>query len=450
MSKRFLIGGVIVLVVAATVAGGLWFRKKDAVAVTAEAIQARKLTAIVSASGTIQPKRSVNISADTIGRVTNLAVQEGERVKAGQFLLQIDPKSLQTAVNRGEASLATERAALAASQAAVQTAEANLALANETLQRQKQLWSDQLTTKEALDKAANDVQVAQTEVEARRADVQTQQQRIRQEQASLASARYDLSKVTIDSPIEGIVTRRNIEEGEMVLVGTMNNPGTVLLTIADMSVIQAEVQVDETDIPNLRLDQPAEISIDAYPDRTFKGHVTEIGNSPIQDTSTTSGQTQGQNSTSQQATNFKVVVTLDEQVPNVRPGFTCTADITTATRDRAVSVPIQAVTTRDLLYDAQGNIVPEAKAVSGSVTGGTPLQAAPKPGQTRKETEGVFVIRDGKAAFVPITLGIAGDRYFEVLSGLQAGDVVITGPYASVRQLANGADVKIQTTPAGR
>jgi HlyD family secretion protein len=445
-----LVGGAIVIIVAATVAGGLWFKKKDAVAVTAEQIQSRTLTAIVSASGTIQPKRSVNISADTIGRVTQLAVQEGERVKAGQFLLQIDPKSLQTAVNRGVASLDIERSALGAARVAVQTAQANLELANETLQRQKQLWSEQLTTKESLDKAQNDVAVARTEVAARQADVNTQAQRIRQEQASLASARYDLSKVTISSPIDGIVTRRNIEEGEMVLVGTMNNAGTVLLTIADMSVIQAEVQVDETDIPNLRIGQPAAISVDAYPDRTFRGHVTEIGNSPIQDTSTSSGQAAGGGggTTGQQATNFKVVVTIDEQIPDVRPGFTCTADITTATRDHAVSVPIQAVTTRDLLYDANGAIVPETKSASGGgVAGGTALEAAPKPGQTRKETEGVFVIRDGKATFVPVTIGIAGDRYFEVLSGLKAGDTVITGPYSSVRQLDNGAAVKIQTTP---
>ena len=371
MGKRYLIGAIVILVLAGSVAGGYWFRKKDGIAVNGETIQRRNLTAIVSASGTIQPKRSVNISADTIGRVTRLAVQEGERVTAGQFLLQIDPKSLQTAVNRGQASLDAERSTLAAAQVAVQTARANLALSTETLKRQQQLWAEQLTTREALDKAQNDVSVRESELKARQADAITQQERIKQQAASLASARYDLSKVTIDSPIDGIVTRRNIEEGETVMIGTMNNAGTVLLTIADMSIIQAEVEVDETDIPNVQLGQPATVSVDAYPDRTFKGHVTEIGNSPIQDTSTASS------TGSQQATNFKVVVRIDEPIPDVRPGFTCTADITAATRKDAVAVPIQAVTTRELVYDAAGHVVktPTASAGSADHPGG-PVRAA--------------------------------------------------------------------------
>jgi len=441
--KRYLIGVLILLVVSGTVAAGVWYKhRKPAVAVTAEIIQTRNLKAVVSASGTIQPKRSVNISADTIGRVTKLAVHEGERVTAGQFLLQIDPRSLETAVNRGEASLQAQRSTVAAAQVAVQTARATLALASESLRRQRELWAEHLTTREALDKAENDVEVQETELRARQADVETQRQRIRQEQASLASAQYDLSKVTISSPIDGIVTRRNIEQGETVIVGTMNNAGTVLLTIADMSQIQAEVQVDETDIPSLAIGQPATISVDAFPDRVFHGHVTEIGNSPIQPGGTTS---QTESATSQQATNFKVVVTLDDKIPDVRPGFTCTADITTATRQHAVAVPIQAVTTRELLFDASGRVVPEPKARPAA--DGLMLPPPPKPGQTRRDTEGVFVVRGGTATFVPIKVGIAGDRYFEVLSGLKPGDVVITGPYSSVRGLASGDAVRIEQTP---
>jgi HlyD family secretion protein len=447
LGKRYLLGAVVVLVLAGSVAGAFWFKKKDGVAVNAEAIQYRDLTAVVSASGTIQPKRSVNISADTIGRVTQLAVQEGERVKAGQFLLQIDPKSLQTAVNRGQASLDVERSSLAAAQVAVQTAQANLSLANETLRRQKELWAEQLTTRQDLDTAQNDVNVKQSDLKARQTDVLTQQERIKQEAASLASARYDLSKVTIDSPIDGIVTRRNIEQGETVMIGTMNNAGTVLLTIADMSVIQAEIQVDETDVPSVALGQKATISVDAYPDQVFHGHVTEIGNSPIQNTGTTASTSTTNTS---QATNFKVIVTLDDKIPDVRPGFTCTADITTATRQHVVAVPIQAVTTRDLLYDASGHVVPEPKVPAGSaLSGGTAQAAEPKAGQTRKETEGVFVLRNGKATFVPIEVGIAGDRYFEVRSGLKAGDMVITGPYSSVRGLASGDAVRLSPA-AGR
>jgi HlyD family secretion protein len=219
----------------------------------------------------------------------------------------------------------------------------------------------------------------------------------------------------------------------------MNNAGTVLLTLADMSVIQAEVEVDETNIPSVRLGQLAKISIDAMPDRSFKGHVTEIGNSPIQPNTQ-----QGAAAAGTQATNFKVVVVLDEEVPEVRPGFTCTADITTATRSHVTSVPIPAVAVRELVYDAEGGIVKEPRndrrRRRPTDTSSTPEL---EPGQTRKEAEGVFLIRDGRAEFLPIKMGIAGDKYFEVTSGLKEGDQVITGPYNSVRGLTDGDLVKV-------
>jgi len=231
----------------------------------------------------------------------------------------------------------------------------------------------------------------------------------------------------------------------MVVIGTMNNAGTVLMTLADMSIIQAEVEVDETNIPNVKLGQPAKISIDAIPDRTFKGHVTEIGNSPLQ--STTAG------TTGTQATTFKVEVMLDEPVPDVRPGFTCTADITTATRKNVLSVPIPSVAVRELTYDANSQIVREPKDkkrrrnTSSGSNGETVVSAEElKPGQTRKETEGVFVVRGDKSKtveFVPIKMGIAGDKYFELLSGLKPGDQVVTGPYNSVRNIADGDAVKV-------
>jgi HlyD family secretion protein len=240
--------------------------------------------------------------------------------------------------------------------------------------------------------------------------------------------------VRIVSPIEGIVTRRNIQEGETAVIGTMNNAGTVLLTLADMSIIQAEVEVDETNIPNVQLGQRAKITIDAIPDKSFKGHVSEIGNSPIQAAAGATGT---------QATNFKVVVILDEVVPEVRPGFTCTADITTATRKEVVSVPIPAVAVRELVYDANGQVVKEPRNDKRRTVEPVAAAAELKPGQTRKEVEGVFVVRDARAEFIPIKMGVAGDRYFEVLSGLKPGDQVITGPYNSVRGLADGAQVKI-------
>ena len=443
--KNVLITIGVVLVGAAVVGANLYFTKDKALAVNSEAIKSRDLEAVVSASGKIQPKRLVNISADTPGRVVNLAVNEGDRVKIGQFLLQIDPKSLRSRVDIGSASLSAARNSLDSMRQSIETARVQLQQAQQNLERQQDLWRQQLTTREALDRALNDVKTAQSTVQEREKQIRPQESRIAQEEASLESARYDLSKVRIESPIDGIVTRRNIQEGETAVIGTMNNAGTMLLTLADMGVIQAEVEVDETNVPHVQIGQIAKITIDAIPDKSFKGHVTEIGNSPIQAV--------GQQASSTQATNFKVVVVLDEKVPDVRPGFTCTADITTATRKDVVSVPIPAVAVRELVYDANGQIVREPKGdkdkrrrtASSSSSVETVASAQElKPGQTRKETEGVFVVRSGKTEFVPIKMGIAGDKYFEVLDGLKPGDEVVTGPYNSVRGMADGDAVKVE------
>jgi HlyD family secretion protein len=448
--KNILIVIAVVLVAAAVVAANLYFRREKGLSVTTETIRSRDLEAVVSASGKIQPKRLVNISADTPGRVVDLAVNEGDRIKRGQFLLQIDPKSLRTRVDSNSASLRAAELSLDQLQQSTETAKVQLQQAQQTLQRQQDLWRQQLTTREALDKAVNDVKAAESALQERLKLLRPQESRIAQERATLESARYDLSKVRIESPIDGIVTRRNIQEGETAIIGTMNNPGTVLLTLADMSIIQAEVEVDETNIPHVQLGQHAKVTIDALPDRSFKGHVTEIGNSPIQPAS--GGQSTGQ-SAGTQATNFKVVVVIDEPVPEVRPGFTCTADISTAARASVVSVPIPAVAVRELVFDANGQIVREPrtdKRKRPSTVEPVAAAAELKPGQTRKETEGVFVMRGGRAEFVPIKIGIAGDKYFEVLVGLTTGDQVITGPYNSVRGMTDGDLVKIDNGGKGR
>jgi HlyD family secretion protein len=427
----------ILIVAAAVVAANLFFARNTAPAITVEAIKTRDLEAVVSASGKIQPKRLVNISAETPGRVVELAVNEGDRVKRGQFLLQIDPQSLRTRVEGGSAALEAAEAALEQTRQAVQTARVQVEQAQRNLTRQRELWAEQLTTREALERAENDLRATESALREREKSVAAQAARIEQERAGLASARYDLSKVRLESPIDGIVTRRNIQQGETAVIGTMNNPGTVLLTLADMSVIQAEVEVDETNIPQVQLGQPAKVIIDALPDRTFTGRVTEIGNSPIQATGAAAG--------SRQATNFKVVVAIDGDIPEVRPSFTCTADITTATRTDVVAVPIAAVAVRELVYDVNGQIVKRPRDDRRRRPRVEPTAAAAElePGQTRKETEGVFVVRDGRAEFVPIEMGIAGDQYFEVRSGLKPGDAVITGPFTSVRNLADGDAVRI-------
>jgi len=437
--KKILIGLGIVLLAGAMVGATFYFKKSPGVIVTAEAVKSRDLQAIVSASGKIQAKRFVNMSAVQMGRVTRLAVEEGDRVKAGQFLLQIDPNILRGSVQRGEAAVAGARSGLEQARVGVATAEANLSLARDQVKRQRELWKEGLTTREALDQAESLLKVRETELEARQSEVQSREHMIQQETASLSTSRYNLDQVTLSAPFDGIVTRRNIEEGENVVVGTMNNAGTQLLTVADMSVIEAEVEVDETEIPTVKIGQPAKVTIDAMPGQTFTGKVTEIGNSPLQ----TTAQTQA----GQQATNFKVTVQIDGQIAEARPGFTCSAEITTATRTQALSVPIQAMAVRDLVYDKQGNIVrppKDDKKKRASTPEPTVSAAELEPGQTRKETEGVFVLRDGAAVFIPVKTGIAGDKYFEVLSGLKAGDEVITGPFNSVRNLKDGDQAKTE------
>ena len=442
MKRRniFITVGVILLG-AAVVAANLYFKRDTGLTVTTEVIKSRDLEAIVSASGKIQPKRLVKISAETSGRVVDLAVNEGDRIRKGQFLLQIDPRNLRTRVDSGEASLQVAAASLEQLRQSVETSRVQLEQVRQNLKRQQDLWGRQLTTREALEKAENDTKAAESSLQEREKQVKAQDSRIMQERATLENAQYDLRKVRIESTIDGIVTRRNIQEGETAVIGTMNNAGTVLLELADMSVVQAEVEVDETNIPNVHLGQPAKITIDAIPDKSFKGHVSEIGNSPIQAT--------GAGAAGTQATNFKVVVVLDEQVPDVRPGFTCTADITTATRKHVTSVPIPAVAVRELVYNDEGQIIKEPRQDrrkrGANATTTASAQELP-PGQTRKETEGVFLIRDNSAEFVPIKMGIAGDKYFEVRSGLKDGDQVITGPYNSVRGMADGDQVKVDNS----
>ena len=434
--KKIIIGALIVVVLGALVGANLYFKREKGVEVQVEKIKKHDLESIVSASGKIQAKTTVNISANSMGRVTKLAVEEGARVKMGQFLLEIDPRSWRTQVERGEAGLSAQRTAVDQAKVQLESARTQLKLSQDTLKRQQDLWKDQLTTKQDLDRAENDVKLRERDVESRQASITMESTRVRQTTADLDNAKYNLGQVSIDSPIDGIVTRRNIELGENVMIGTMNNAGTVLLTIADMSIIEAELEVDETDIPNLVLGQSAKVTIDAFPDKSFTAKVTEIGSSPIQTGAAAASR----------ATNFKVVVTIEGEIPEVRPGFTCTADITTATRKDVVAIPIQATTVRELVYDDKGDVVKEPEADKKKRRPGPMVVAAAelKPGQTKKETEGVFAIKDGNAAFLPVKTGIAGEKFLEVLSGVKAGDEVIVGPFNSVRDLQDGDPVKLQ------
>lgn len=443
--RKWLLAVIALLIIGGGAAAFFARRGEPGVLITAESIQKRDLEALVSASGKIEPKKTVNISAQTMGRVTSLAVKEGDRVKAGQFLLQIDPVNAEASVRRDEAAVQGAVTGLEQSKASLQSSRAALENARAALKRQQELSAAGLTTRESLERAETDVEMRESDMKAREQEIKNRETMLNQQRAGLAASRHTLAQVRFEAPFDGIVTRRNIEEGENVMIGTMNNAGTILLTVADMSVIEAEVEVDETDIPLVQMGQKAKVTIDALPDQEFMGTVTEIGNSPIQAAAA---------GTTRTATNFKVVITIDGQIPDVRPGFTCTAEITTATRQQAVAVPIQSLTVRELVYDAQGNVVHEVRPPRGRFQFGPAAAPAPttatrelKPGEKREEVEGVFLMRDGKATFVQVKVGIAGERYLEVLSGLKEGDQVITGPFDSVRSLFEGDEVRTAAAP---
>ena len=438
--KKVIIGILIVAALGALAWANLAFKKDTGTTVTVETIKTRSLESIVSASGKIRARHTINITSEVTGKVTQLAVKEGDRVKAGQFLLQVDPRNVRSRLQMSEASLEQQRIALQQARIALENAKVNLRQAEDDYKRKSDLNKSQLITKADLDAAENTLAIRRGELRNADQAITNAEQRIKSQKADVDSVHYDLSRVTIQAPMDGLITKRNVEEGETAMAGFTNNPSVVLLVLADMSVIEAEIEVDETDIPNVQLGQTTKVTIDALPDRTFTGKVTEIGNSPI-GTGTTSA-------TGATATNFKVVVTIDGQIPDVRPGFTCTADISTAKRTDVVAVPIQAMTIRDLVFDASGQVVkqPKADAKKGAARPrpGAAEMADLKPGQTKKETEGVFVVtKDNKAEFVQVKTGIAGDKYFEVLSGLKAGDRVITGPFDSVRDLGDGSPVKV-------
>src|SRR5215471_9736383 len=375
-NKKILIALLGVLVLGAIVYANIAFTRTPGTTVNAEKIEKRDLASIVSASGTIQPVRQVNVGAPAAGNVVDLNIAEGDTVKVGQVLMQIDPRNLQIQVDSQTQSLAASRSQLEESRRSVESARAALAQSQAAFNRQEGLMKSGLTSREAYEAAQNDLKMRQASVDQAEQSIKTQETRIKQQESLLQNAQYDLSKMRLVSPIDGIVTKRNVDIGEMV---SGNQFQTVaLVTIADMSVIRAEIEVDETDIPNVTIGQPAKVTIDALPDKTFPGKVTEVGNSPI---APSAGSTT-------RATNFKVKITIDGKVPNVRPGFTCTSTITTATRQKVISVPIQAMTLREVTLDEEGQIVREAaptgrggNAPRRPTTGPTEL----KPGQTRKE-----------------------------------------------------------------
>jgi len=433
--KKIAIAAAGVLVIAALIVVNLKYERKKKVTVQTEKIAYHRLKSVVSASGKIKPKKQVNISASTIGKVTRLAVAEGDMVAEGQFLLQIDPAPLAAEVSALQASIAAAKASLAQSKAGLEQAQLELS-------RLGELKKSDLATDQDLDRARTSVQVET-------ARNQAGEREIERLEAVLKSAHHMLSQVTFNAPLAGLITVMNIEAGENVVTGTMNNPGTVLMTIADLSEIEAEIDVDETDVVGIKIGQPAEVAIDAFPGRKFKAEVVKVGNSAVAATGV---------SATDQTTNFRVTLALREPVPGIKPALSCSADTTTAVRDRVLAVPIQAMTIRTLPEEekkaaregfgkpGKGGAVAASDSAAGSGSA-TPSEEESEESRKEREKEGVFIVRNAVAHFVPVKTGISGERFFEVLEGLKEGDEVITGTYQAIRDLKEGDAVKVDNAP---
>jgi HlyD family secretion protein len=415
MSRGMKIGLIVVgltLVAGGAAAYQINKKKHAGTEVRLEKVSRRDLVSAVTASGKIEAKTSVDISADITGRIIRIAVREGDLVKKGQFLIQIDPAQYQAAVARAQGVVGSTEATLT-------QARANLNQAERAWNRARQLTQlgPNLIAPEAAEQARTSYDVAQANWQATRAQLE-------QSRASLQEARDNLSKTRLTSPISGRVVRLAVEEGEVAVPGTFSRETGLLMTVADLSVILAKVQVDETDVVRLAANDSVQVTIDAYPDTSFTGRVTEISHSAqLTATQTASG-------SNDRAVDFDVEVTLDNPPRDVRPDLSCTARMVTDTRARALSIPIIALTVRDH----------ERVPIEDSTMDTTRLK------KLGKEAEGVFVAREGKATFRPVKVGIAGDEYFEVTDGLREGETIVAGTYQAIRDLKDGARVRAADT----
>ncbi|MGA7336615.1 MAG: efflux RND transporter periplasmic adaptor subunit, partial [Candidatus Sulfotelmatobacter sp.] len=447
--KKIAIGVGVVVVLAAIVGFTVYQSGKNVVTVQTGKVQREDLSSVVSASGEIKPKTYVNIGANAYGKITHLYVKEGDHVKKGQLLAQLENVQSSADVSANQASVETAETDAIAADAALKTSEADLLRAQADYARNKLDWEraqnlfkDGLIAKSDFDSRQNAWATADAglvQAKARVAQAKAQKDsadgHVDQARANLTRVTDVLRKTTYAAPYDGVVTNLPVREGESVVIGIQNALGSTLLTLADMSIITAEVKVDETDIVNVHLGQPAEVTIDAIPNKIFHGTVSEIGDNAI--VRSTGVATSQQASASEEAKDFKVVVTVNDPPPDLRPGLSTTAKITTAARSNILTVPIQALSVRTKAQLEQG------KSTPGSVHAAAPApkEAASKDKSNsnnkdqKQDVPGVFVIRNKKAEFVPVTTGIAGTSDIEVLNGLHEGDEVITGSYKVLRTL---------------
>jgi HlyD family secretion protein len=461
------------VVLAGLAIGGILWTRRGLVTVQTSKVVRQDLTSLVTASGEIKPPPNMfaTVNANSFGKVTEILVKEGDHVNKGQLLLRTEDIQQQANVHAQEAALTSARADLKVSQAAVESASASLRTAQagvaqaqaryqqakDDFTRAQQMLKDQLIARQVFDQDLSNYQVAQAGVDSAKAQVgQAQAQltqavynrdmaraRVLQSQAQLVGTKDARDKTIYNSPFDGVITSLPVHVGENVVPGLQNQPGSVLFQVSNLSVINAVVNVDETDILGIKYGQPAEVTIDAIPDKKFQGRVTEIGMSALSSTSgqTTTSSTQSTSAASSEAKDFSVSVTLNDPPPGLRPGLSATAKITTATRKDAITVPIQALTVRE-----QGELGKEKEAqAKGKAIPAQPATAS-QSAEAKKEIQGVFVVRNGRSAFTPVKTGVMGTMNEEVLSGVKPGDEIITGSYQVLRTLKNDTKIKIDNS----
>ena len=418
MSKRtkLSIFGAVFLLLVITIGVMAATRGEKPIDVRVEAVESRDLVASVTASGRVQPRTMVDLSADITGRIVSLRVREGDLVEKGQLLLRIDPAQYEAAVQRAEASLASVRAQAAQSKANFDQAQRDLARSEEILKA-----NPSSITGEQMEKLRTQAEITAAVAEASRHSVD-------QALAGLRDAQNNLTKTTIFAPMSGRVTRLNVEEGETAIMGTMNKDAATLLTISDMSVLETKVRVDETDVARVQIGDSTVVQIDAFPDTSFLGRVVQISNSSVRAATGAP--------TTDQAVDYEVTIQLVDVPDATRPDFSATARIVTDTRKSVLSIPIIALTVREQGTMVEGDAPP-------SVPIGGAQAAEPGDDPIKRDVEGVFVVgTDNKVSFRPVKVGIAGEKFFEVLDGLKAGEKIVAGTYQAIRELRDGALVR--------
>ena len=417
MSKNVKLGIFAVVVVGAGIVGVLAAKKNSnkATEVRMETVEKRDLVASVTASGQVRAQTKVDVAADITGRITRLAVKEGDNVTKGQLLLQIDPQEFEAALQRSEAQLANTKASAAQSAANLQQAENSFRRSQDIRKSNPNLVSGE------------QLEQLQTAVDVNKALVDASRHNVEQAEAGVKDARVRLAKTTLYAEMAGRITRLVVEQGETAIQGTMNRDAATLLTISDMSTLETKVKVDETDVSRIKIGDSTVVQLDAFPDTTFNGRVVKISNSSVRGASA---------STSDQAIDYEVTIRLINPPKDTKPDFSATAKIITDSRTKVLSIPIIALTVR------------ENEELKNGDTATVPGKAAPQKQVGRKDVEGVFVVgADNKVTFKRVKVGIAGEKYFEVLSGLTGTEKIVGGTYQAIRELKDGTMVREAVAP---